>query len=407
MLILIRQELYKLFMRKKTYVVLVGFILLTILLAFGMKRDADYMKLYDTKEYQIENLQNNLDWLEVEKNHIPDDMKNNEAEITKYQEDMDYQINELKEQIKNLESTLGKDIPWQDKLQRDIANQEKIIQENKSTASSGDMANWNMELDQLQYLQNHNIKPQADYEFNAFNFMDNLVGQLGQVFLVIGIAVFAADMISGEWTPPTLKLLLTQPVSRGKVILSKFITTLLSSVGLILVVEIASFFIVGLFFGFGNSQYPSFVGLRYQFDTSVFLDNGSHPFVLINESAQIIPVVQYTLKLLLTQSVFIVAVTSFVFMISSLVKSSMVSMAISVVSLVSGMIIFQIPGIRSIARFVFINYFAIGEVVTGRIASFFNHPGMTEISSIITLLIWTAICYLVAHFTFTKRDLLI
>lgn len=407
MLTLIRQELYKMFMRKKTYVVLIGFILLTVLLAYGLKSSADNMKIYNTPEYQIQNIQENIDWMEQQKNEIPENIKNNQKEIETYQENLQMQINESKQAIESLKDAQNKNLSWQDKLKNDIASQKQLIEENKSTASSDSMATWNMDLEKLQYLQDKNIQPMTDYDFNAYDFISKLIEQLGQIFLAIGIAVFAADIISGEWTPPTLKLLLSQPVSRGKILLSKFISTVLASVVLILVVEIIAFFLIGLVFGFGNGDYPAFTSMKYTIDTATILEDGSHPLALIDGSWSLIPMWQYTIKLLLTQSIYIIAITSFVFMISSLVKSSMVSMAVSVVSLIAGMIVFQFPGLSKLSKYIFVNYYSIDGIVSGRMAFMFNDISVTGIFSIIVMAIWIILCYVIAHFSFTKRDLLI
>jgi len=404
--ILIRQELYKLFMRKKTLVVLIGFILLTAFLAYGIKQDADSMKLYSSPEFQIENMESNITYLEADKKNIPDDIKNDVDKSENYKEEIDQEITRLENELATLKTTLGKDVNWRDNLQTQIEGLEKNILENGASVTSGELAQWNMELDQLHYFQKNDIQPQ-EYDFNGFLYINKLVESLGQAFLVIGIAVFAADMVSGEWTPPTLKLLLTQPVSRSKVILSKFIAIVVASVGLILLVEIISFIVVGLLYGFGDSAYPTLVGMKYQFDTGVLLENGSHPLSLIQDTATIIPAWRYTIQLFLTQSLFIVTVTSFVFMISTLVKSSMVSMGTSVVSLVAATIIFQINSLQKIAMYVFTSYWPLGEMITGNITVLYGNPHVTESLGIFVLVVWTAICYLIAHISFMKRDLLI
>ncbi len=405
MAILIRQELYKLFMRKKTLVVLVGFILLTGFLAYGIKEDTENMKLYNSPEYQIENMQSNLNYLEVDKNNIPDDIKNDKEKVNKYKEDLDEQITSLKEEIASLKGKVGKDVNWRENLQTEIVNIEQNIVENGSSATPGELAQWNIDVDQLKYFQQQDIKPQ-EYDFNGFMYMNKLVESLGQIFLIIGIAVFAADMVSGEWTPPTLKSLLAQPVSRGKVIFSKYIAIVLASVGLILLVEIISFIIVGLIFGFGDSVYPTIVGMKYQLDTGIILEGGT-ALSLIDSSATIIPIWKYTIQLLLTQGLFIISTTSFVFLISTLVKSSMVSMGTSVVSLVVTTIIFQISSLQKIAMLVFTSYWPSGDMITGNIAMIYKNPQVTGSLGVLVLVIWTVICYLISHIFFVKRDILI
>ncbi|MPW24478.1 ABC transporter permease subunit [Alkalibaculum sp. M08DMB] len=407
MITLIRQELYKLFMRKKTFVVLIGLILLTGFITYGFKSNAENMKKYDTPEFQIENIESNIIYLETEKNNIPQDIESDEVKTSEYLEDLDREINQLESEKALIMSTIGEDIDWRDTLDQKIKQQEKMILEDGANVNASELAQMNLQLDELQYLRDNQIEPQEYHDFNGFIFINQLISTLGQVFLFIGIAVFAADMVSGECTPPTLKLLLAQPVSRGKVILSKFIAIVIASVSLIILVEILAFIFVGMIYGFGDSSYPSIVGTAYQFDTSIFLENGGHPLTMVPNSGEIIPVWQYTIKLFLIQGLFIVTITSFVFMISTLVKSSMVSMGTSVVSLIAATIIFQFSALQRLGKYFFTSYSSLDGLITGNIAMYYNNPSMTGSLGIIVNVGWIILCYLVAHTYFIKKDFLI
>ncbi len=350
MAILIRQELYKLFKRKKTLVVIIGFILLTVFLCYGIKQSAYYTEQYSKPEFQIDNLESNIAYLETDMNNIPEEIKNNEDEVKLYQDRIRSEIKMMEEELELLNKGVNENLSWEEILKQNILEQEKMIKENKILYSSGDLASMKLELEELKYLQDKEIKPQEHYDFNAFIYINELILQLGQVFLAIGIAVFAADIVSGEWTPPTMKLLLAQPVSRGKILLSKFLAIVIAAVGLILLIELLSFILVGFLFGFGDINYPVAIGKAFEWDLSILLEDGSHPLGLIDKSWNIVPVWQYTLMLFGYQGLFILAVTSFVFMISSIVKSSMVSMGTSVVSLIGATIIFQLSSFYGLSN---------------------------------------------------------
>lgn len=407
MAILIRQELFKLFRRKKTLVVIIAFILLTTFMAYGTKQSADFMKQYSTPEFQIENLEGHISYLESELNNIPDYMLGNEEEIEDYKENLATEIQMNQEEIKRLKNQINSDLSWEESLAENIKSQEAYLEENKNTIDSGSLAQMEIELEQLKYLEENNIEPQQEYDFNAFKYIDELIENLGQVFLVIGISVFAADMVSGEWTPPTMKLLLAQPVSRRKVLLSKFIATIIAAVGLILLIEILSFIIVGLFFDLGDINYPTVINKVFEYDKSVFLEDGSHPLALVNGSWDIVPAWQYTLKLLGYQALFIAAASAFVFMISTIAKSSMVSMGVSVVSLIASTIIFQISSFSGISKYVFTTYSSIKSMITGDLARYFSDPAVTGNLGIIVIIAWIIVCYIFSHILFTKRDMLV
>ena len=407
MAILIRQELYKLFKRKKTLVVIVGFILLTVFLCYGIKQNAYYMEQYSKPEFQIQNLEENIAYLEKDMENIPEEIKNDKDEVKLYQDRIQSDIKMMEEELKILKTRVDENLSWEEILKQDILEHEKMIEDNKALYSSGDLVSMKLELEQLKYLQYKEIKPQENYDFNAFIYINELVLQLGQIFLAIGIAVFAADIVSGEWTPPTMKLLLAQPVSRGKVLLSKFLAVAIAAVGLIILIELLSFILVGFLFGFGDMNYPTAIGKAFDWDLSVLLENGSHPLELIDGSWRIVPVWQYSFMLFGYQGLFILAVTSFVFMISSIVKSSMVSMGASVVSLIAATIVFQISSFYGLSKFVFTTYSSIGEMITGDISVYLNDPNFTAITGILVLVGWTILCYIFSHILFTRRDLLI
>lgn len=407
MITLIKYELLKLFKRVKTLVVVIAFMLLTAVLTVGLYKDSENMKKYNSPEFQIKNIEENIKFNEEQKNNLPPEVRNDATKKEEYLKHLDENTVDLKDQLSKLKALSGKEVDWKETLNTRIKELETTLKEDQSSSKEL-KGGWEQELQQLKYLKDNNIKPMEDYDFNAFSYLEKLMSILGQVFLVIGIAIFAADMVSGECTPPTLKLLLTQPVSRGKVIFSKFIAVTLAAIGLIMSIEAISFLVVGLIYGFGNSSYPVMVGARYAFNQSVFLPNGGHPLALIAGSSQIIPMWKYTIELLLTQGLYILACTSFVFLVSALFKSSMVSMGLATVSLIAMTIIFNLVGfLKKFAMYVFTSYIDMGAVIKGDTALMFNNPSSTLGLAVIIFLVWTLVCYLITHFVFTKKDILI
>lgn len=407
MFTLIKYELFKLFKRVKTLVVVLCFILLTGVLAYGFKHDADNMKRYNSPEFRIQNLEENIRYNEEAKNNLPPDVKGDPVKSEQFVRDMEQSITQMKDEISKLKALNGKEEDWRVSLSTRIQDLETMMK-SESSANQEAKNQWSQELAELKYLKEHDIKPTQYYDFNAYIFIQKLVEVLGQVFLVIGIAMFVSDMVSGECTPPTLKLLLTQPVSRGKVILSKFIAVTLASVGAIIVVETLAFLAVGLLYGFGDPSYPVMVGNQYFFDKSIFLESGGHPLILVAGSGHIIPIWQYTINLLLMQGLFIIACTAFTFLISTLFKTSMVSMGVSAVSLIAMTIVFSlIGGLRKLSMYVFTSYFDMGGVLKGTTAQQFQNPSSNLGLTVAIFAGWTLVCYLVSHFIFTKKDILI
>lgn len=139
-----------------------------------------------------------------------------------------------------------------------------------------------------------------------------------------------------------MKVLITQPVPRGKILLSKFIAAALVSVIFILVTEIISFIIVGLTFRFGNLMYPVIMGTKYKYAAYDY-STGLRNVVAVYGSSYIIPMWKYLIYLFMFEALFIIAGTAFAFMISVIFKSSLVSVSAAIVIPVS-MLILQSMG---------------------------------------------------------------
>lgn len=416
MLTLIRNEMKKLFSRKKTWVVVIGFVLLLGLLMFTSYREEQNSKKYSSPEFKIKNMQEAITFDNKQKDELQkkkdsaattaDDKKDIERELAK----LETNIKDMEESIKELKSSSGKDTFWKTELKQQIESTEKMI----TNKDGNDMPQEYKEreklnLTQLKYFLANDIKPVKGYELLGFNFINKVVEFLGMIFLAMGIAIFISDMVSGECTPPTMKFLITQPVSRGKVLLSKFIAAVVSSVLLIVFIELVYFLIVGLIFGFGSSNYPVMVGTRFQFDMSSVNEQGVHPLTAIAGSTYIIPMWKFTIQIFLMQILFIITCVSFIFLISTLFKSSMVSMGVgSIIMIILFVVVNQIRSLGKIVPYLFTTYGNVVGVLQGEeLALRFQNPALTPSISIPVMIIWAIACYIIAHFVFTKKDILI
>lgn len=399
---LIKNEMIKLFSRKKTWVVFICFILLTGFITFGVYKECQFSKKYSSPEYKIQMYKESKERLVKDKEEI----EKNPTQSKRNAMDIEQSIKEMDERIKLEEENLKKGtVDWKQQLKDDINDLEKSIESDQvpSHAKEG----MKIKLKELKYLQEHNIKPAENYEFTGIRFVRELSAILGAIFLIIGILVFSTDMVSGECTPPTLKFLLIQPVSRGKVLLSKFIAIAISSLILILSTELLFFLGVGLFNGFGSFDYPVLTGTLYKIDLST-VENGVHPLMEVVGSTKIIPMWQNLINMLLLQGLFIITAVAFAFLISSVFKSSMVSMAVGIVSIIAIMVLTQAIGVvKKVAQFIFIIYGAPESLLQGNLAMQFNNVNMTTSTAIIVMIASTVVCYIISHLIFTKKDILI
>ncbi|MDD6794480.1 MAG: ABC transporter permease, partial [Clostridiaceae bacterium] len=109
----------------------------------------------------------------------------------------------------------------------------------------------------------------------------------------------------------------------------------------------------------------------------------------------------------LLQLLFIIACCALVFLISSIFKSSMTTMAISVIICVASSIIFMTTSLKKVAHLVFLNYGATPSVVGGDIAQLYNNPNFSVGLGISLMCGTIIISYILATLIFNKKDMLI
>jgi ABC-2 type transport system permease protein len=399
MITLIRNEIIKLMQRRKTLVVTGLFILLVGFMAFASYKNAESMNEWNKPERRIQNEQENIAHLNKMKNDtsIPEEEKLHFDEEIK-------QANLRIEEIKKEQSSGKKD--WRVTLKEEIKQVEGQI--NNTQINNEEKERLNIDLMTKKYLLDKDIEPEYNsYDVTATKFIRDLFNILGVIFLAVGITIFSSDMVSGEYTPPTMKFLLTQPVSRGKVLLSKFIALTLSSSIIIVLIEIIVFLVVGFIFSFGNMDYPVAVGSRFVYDNAIASGMGQKVLKMVAGSTTIIPMWKYLIQMFLLQILFIIASAAFAFLLSTIVKSSMVSMAINIVLIIAFTMFQSIPYVSKYVHYIFSTFGDPSMVLSGRIATQFNNPNITIGFTIGVLVIWTIVSYVISHVVFTKKDILI
>ena len=399
MITLMKNEIIKLGYRRKTLVTLIAVIVLTIVIGYGLYKDNETIVRNQDPQYRIQEIQSNINRLT---NRI-NSSKTSDDEKTMYESD----IKSLEAEIQKLkDNPVIVQTDWKETLNTNIQNIEKNLQSTTISARMRQQNNKQLTIDK--YLLNNNIKPMEDYTFNGANYLQTLFKTLGMMFLAVGVSIFLSDIVSGEYTPPTAKFLLIQPISRAKILLSKYLTSVLSAIILICGIELIAFLVVGLFSGFGNMNYPVLVGERFQYDLSYVNQSGGYDLISIPGTAHMISMYKFLLEGFLMQILYIIASTTFVFMISTVSKSSMIAMSVSIAAILAISAIQNVSTItKEITSFIFVIYGDVTAALSGGAATTLGLTYPTTSFIILILIIWTIISYLIAHFVFVKRDILI
>lgn len=404
---LIKNELIKLMKKSKTWIVFALFVGVIALTIFAQYRSDKNMRIWSSPEKQLEMAESNLAYYNEELELNKDSATN--PEYIAYLEDS---IENVKLEIENykdiIENGLYEDA-WKLELDKMIESTKESIENYKQYDDEWSKRYLMEEEENLKiynYLKENNIEPIYGWEYEAYNYITELMRFLGMALLVCGIALFMSDIVSGECTPATLKFLLVQPVTRGKILLSKFISVTLTVLAMILGGELIGFAFVSLTSKLsGIASYPVSLGTQYN---KIINSDGISELVRVVGSGHIGTKGELFVKAMLFQGLFIISACSVVFLISTLIKSSMITMALSVVVTVFLSIASQsIDSLKDVAHFIFVNYGNGINILTGSSALEFNNANMTIQNGIIVMVVTTIVSYAIAHINFKRKDILI
>lgn len=407
MLTLIKNELIKISKRPKTWIVFTLFLAFIGITAYGTWSADKNMREWISPEYQIKQAEEQLV-------HVRNDIKRAEADgdenwINGSKQIEQSLLKQIDDNKKIIENGIEEDA-WKKQLDDKIKNLEIIIKEYEDTGIN----EWNkvyyaqdkQTLEDYKYLKANNIAPIENWEYNEYSFYNNLSQFFGLGLLIAGIAVFMSDIVSGECTPATLKFLLIQPVKRGKILFSKFIAAVITVLSLILIPQLAGIAIVNVTSNIEASDYP--IRIEQQYEKK--FDQSSQQMMMeqVPDTSTMVTNKEFALKSIGYQALFILTACSVVFMISTLFKSSMISMAVSVILTIFLTIGGQaITTISSYSHLLFTTYADSVSLLNSNLALAYNNPNLTTTAAIACMLITTIVAYIIAHFNFTKKDILI
>lgn len=403
---LIKNELIKLLRKAKTWIVFGLFTIFIAVTIFAQYKSDKNIREWRTPEKQLEMAQDNLEYYNNELKNSKD--SNINPEYISY---LEGEIENSKNQIETYQDIIKNGLDekaWKLQLDEEIKWTKESIENYKQYNdewSKQYLMEAQEQLEMYTYLKDNNIEPLYGWEYEAYNYMTSLMQFLGMAILLCGIAVFISDIVSGECTPATLKFLLVQPVTRGKVLLSKFLSVTLVVLVMIIGGELIGFSAVRLTSNLGGANYPVNIGTQYN---KVINSEGSAELVKVIGSGHMGTNSELLVKAMLFQALFIITACAVVFLISTLIKSSMITMAVSVVVTVFLTIASQsISSLKDIAHLLFVNYGDAIGIFSGSSAVMFKNSHMTVQNGIIVMVITSIVAYAIAYINFKNKDILI
>lgn len=281
----------------------------------------------------------------------------------------------------------GKNYDWTPSIKQEIHTLENQLQYGSTKESEKQITS--ISIEKYQYYLKHKISPLSS---SGIKFSETILSQSVMLLLPLFIILFSADIVSSEFTSKTIKILLTRAVPRWKILLSKYICTVLLSG--VVVGEMALLSLVVGRITFHTWGFMEPVAVRFQ------------GFGQSKESYYIVKMFQWQYALLIYSLCIFVAIiiASISFSISIFVKNTAASIGIMMAALIGGSILqIFLKDWPSAKYFFSVNlslpqYFNINYDLTN---------GLTVFFSMGILAIWGIVCTLAGFYAFLKQDILV
>lgn len=387
---LFKVEIYKIIKSKKYLLFIFASLVLIVMQMFSIYNNAQN----ERPEIKIKNNEKLLiDYrVKIREEGLPQDLK----------KDYETKIKKLEEENKELnEELVSPNYNWKEKLKKKNEVLKKDKQNAEVALNYNEVENVNSQIKVNEYLINNNIIPQKPYKISAFVNMKNIIGFINIIFLPLLVLIICYDQISGEIHYSTVKMLLTKPITRGKILISKILSSFIICCGTLILFEVLTFIILGIFFNVGNPLYPMNVGTKYGIDV---LDKISP---VINSSF-IIPIYRYLLDLLIIQVIFIFAEVAFGVFISTMYSNNVLSLMTSAISIfVLNIITFILPqsSLSKIYPYLFSTYADGIGIIEGNLNLSLGTTNLNPNLAVLILLIWSIIFIVISYLYFNRKDI--
>lgn len=265
-------------------------------------------------------------------------------------------------------------VNWKQDLQQQNVQNEQMLKEKGVPKFIVENTKKNIAINQ--YRIDHDLNPFEDGAWE--NVMDN-VGAIGVITLFT--IIIAGGSVASEFSWGTIKLLLIRPVNRSKILFSKYISTFIFALIMLIILFVLSFVVGAIFFGSDTIGNPH---LSYQAGKVV-------------ESSMLWHAIQvYGLA-----CVNLLMMVTFAFMIGTIFRSSSLSIGIAIFLMFMGTQVTQLLA----SKFDWAKYILFANTdLTRYIDGFPIVEGMTMTFSIIMLLIYFFVFNGLTWIIFNKRD---
>lgn len=263
---------------------------------------------------------------------------------------------------------------WKASLQQENEQIERDIQEGYMGEQIVEMLERTILINE--YRIEHDMQP-VNQSVWSFTIDTSFVISLITLFTII----VGASSVASEFSWGTIKLLLIRPVSRSKILLSKYLSTILFALLCLIILLVASLLVGSILFGFNGIGQPYLTVIDGE----------------VRERAMLVHVLgQYGLS-----SINLIMMSTFAFMISTVFRSSALSIGLAIFLMFAGVSATGVIAMKyDWAKYILFANTDLSLYLEGMPLI----EGMTMTFSIIMLLIYFVVFNALTWFVFNKRD---
>ena len=244
-----------------------------------------------------------------------------------------------------------------------------------------------LEAEQLQYYLDKGINPNVT---GSATFTRLFMEQSIVLFLPLLVMILVSDLISGEFSGRTIKLLLTRPVSRRKILTAKLLTMGILITLLLVIIFSVSALISVMVFGQGGWSAPVTTGFT--------VVDGRLGFESTSNVPQWLYIMMiYSLAWFVAQVVGLLTV-----MLSVLTKNTGITIGLMMATLIAGSILSFFVEDWPAIKYFFVVHLNLINYLSGGFQALTMEFGF----SMMVLAAWGAMATIISYWVFHKQDVL-
>ncbi|MBO1624117.1 ABC transporter permease [Bacillus cereus] len=275
---------------------------------------------------------------------------------------------------------------WKVALQQQIVDSQNRLNNSRLPEEWRDWLK--VRVEQQQYYLDHDINPTAP---GAPTFVRAFIEQGITLFIPLLVMIVAIDIVSGERSEGTMKMLLTRPIRRFKILLSKYVTMLLFISLILLLVGIFSYALSGIVFGYAGWSLPILTGFGIDKET------------LNTNFVHLIPQWQYILMAYGLAWFVAIVVGTISFMVSVLIRNTPAGMGVMLAALIAGGILNSFATSWEGAKYIFSVNLSLTDYLSGKLPAL---QGLSMSFSLMNLTVWAVASLIISFVVFTKQDMI-